>query len=312
MCRTGCAILAGFCLAHAAHAPAARMDAVGIQMRNVNLRMERGIVLQVRSMRGQMRPTSDDRPVTLDDPNSFRVEMESGVMAITAATLTEILNGYVFAYEGAPLKKLSAEIKADRLVVKGTMHKSIDLPFELEGGLSPTADGNIRFHADKIKSEHIPFKGLLHLFGEDLAKLIHANGARGVRMEGDDILLFPSAMLPPPHIDGRVTAVRTEGENIVEAFGEGRPRAPMTLPERAANYIYHRGGTLRFGKLTMANADLEIIDQNPKTPFDFSLPDYNRQLTAGYSRNTPSHGLIVYMPDYAQIGQKRAAGRKRR
>jgi hypothetical protein len=78
----------------------------------------------------------------------------------------------------------------------------------------------------------------------------------------------------------------------------------MALPAPAANYIYHRGGILRFGKLTMTDADLEIIDENPKTPFDFSLDGYNRQLVAGYSRNTPSHGLIVLMPDYEQIPQR--------
>lgn len=55
----------------------------------------------------------------------------------------------------------------------------------------------------------------------------------------------------------------------------------------------------------MTDADLEIIDGNPRTPFDFSLDEYNRQLVAGYSRNTPSHGLIVHMPDYAQVIAKR-------
>ena len=174
------------------------------------------------------------------------------------------------------------------------------MPFEMEGPVSATSDGNIRLHADRIKSEHVPFKGLLHLFGEDLSKLVNVNEARGVRIEGDDIFLYPSRMMPAPHIRGRVTSVRIEGDNVVQVF-EGRAAAPLRLPAPAANYIYHRGGQLRFGKLTMADADLEIIDANPRTPFDFSLSDYNRQLVAGYSKNTPSHGLIVHMPDYGEI-----------
>ena len=47
------------------------------------------------------------------------------------------------------------------------------------------------------------------------------------------------------------------------------------------------------GKLTMTDSDLEIVDQTPRTPLEFSLAEYNRQLVADYSKNTPSHGLIV-------------------
>jgi hypothetical protein len=75
------------------------------------------------------------------------------------------------------------------------------------------------------------------------------------------------------------------------------------LPYKAQNYIYHKGGVLRFGKLTMTDADLEIVDQSSLTPFDFSLPDYNRQLVAGHSKNTSTHGLIVFMPDLATLSR---------
>jgi hypothetical protein len=277
--------------------------AVQIQMHNVNLRIAQGVVLQIRSLYGRMIPTSHEHPVTLDKRDSFNVEVESAVIAVDTSSLSHLMNTYVFAYEGAPLKNLSVTAKDGRLVQKGTMHKGIDVPFEFTGSVSPTADGVIRLHAEKATAEHLPVKGLLHLFGEDLSKLVNTNEARGARMEGDDIYLFPSRMMPPPHILGKVTAVRVEGNNVVQTFGSGSS-SPLHLPAPAANYIYHWGGNLRFGKLTMTDADLEIIDENPKTPFDFSLDDYNRQLVAGYSQNTPSHGLIVHMPDYGQIGRK--------
>ena len=54
----------------------------------------------------------------------------------------------------------------------------------------------------------------------------------------------------------------------------------------------------------MNDADLEIVSESQRTPFDFSLPDYNRQLTAGYSKNTISHGLIVFMRDFALLGSE--------
>jgi hypothetical protein len=48
----------------------------------------------------------------------------------------------------------------------------------------------------------------------------------------------------------------------------------------------------------MNDTDLLIVDAEPKDPFDFFLDRYNQQLVAGYSRNTPDHGLIVMMPDF--------------
>jgi hypothetical protein len=283
--------------------------AVEIQMRNVNLRMQPGVTLQVRSVRGRLQPTSAQRPVTLDLRDSFFLQVDWGTMAISTESLGTLLNTYVFAYEGAPLKNISVTVEGDRLIQKATLHKGVDLPVEMEGTVSATADGNIRVHVDKVKSEHIPLKGLLHLFGEDLEKLVNLNEARGVRLEGDDILLFPDRMMPAPHVRGRITEVRIEGNNIVQLFGRGRRSRTMRLPEAAANYIYHRGGTLRFGKLTMAGADLELVDANPKTPFDFSLAEYNRQLVAGYSKNTPAHGLIVHVPDFGEVETPLRAGR---
>ena len=50
---------------------------------------------------------------------------------------------------------------------------------------------------------------------------------------------------------------------------KGRPTA-LTLPSPAArNYVYFGGGSITFGKLTMRDADLQLIDADPRDPFDF-------------------------------------------
>ncbi|HEV7785686.1 MAG TPA: hypothetical protein VGQ28_10150, partial [Thermoanaerobaculia bacterium] len=78
-----------------------------------------------------------------------------------------------------------------------------------------------------------------------------------------------------------------------------KPSLPKTR-----NYIYLSGGTLSFGKLTMPGADLQIIDADPKDPFDFFLSQYAKQLVAGYSRTLPNKGLVVYMPDSNKTGKQ--------
>jgi len=117
-------------------------------------------------------------------------------------------------------------------------------------------------------------------------------------------------MLPPPRIRGDVTSVRIEGDQVIQVFGAG-PAAGRRLCPYASyrNYMYFRGGNLRFGKLTMTDADLALIDQDANDPFDFNLDHYNEQLVAGYSKNTPSHGLKTFMPDFDDLTRKSARAR---
>jgi hypothetical protein len=269
-------------------------------MKNVNFRLARDIVLEVRSLRGRLKRTNPATPVTFDDSGSFLVEVDSGEVAISAASLTALLNSYVLAYEGAPIKNVSVSIKDGRVIQKGTLHKGVDLPFEVEGSVSATPDGEIRVHAEKIKAEHIPLKGVLHLFGQHLDDLAKQNAGRGMKFDGDDIILSPEALTPPPHLRGKVVRVAVTGDGLVQYFDSGRPRAPLHPPLAKSGYIYHRGGVLRFGKLTMNDADLEIVGDRPGT-FEFFQREYQKQLVAGYSKNTPANGLVSHMADYSRF-----------
>jgi hypothetical protein len=76
--------------------------------------------------------------------------------------------------------------------------------------------------------------------------------------------------------------------------------------------MFYRGRILRFGKLTMVDADLQIVDGDPSDPFDFYLAHLNEQLVAGLSRNQADFGLLTVMPDYADLGTRTSAGAKAR
>ncbi len=281
---------------------------VEIQMRNVNFRIARDIVLEVRALRGRLKRTKPEVPVTFDDSGSFYVDIDTAEVAISAASLTALLNSYVLSYQGAPIRNVTVTMAGNRIVQKGSIHKGVDLPFEIDGSVSTTQDGDIRLHADKIKSAHIPLKGLLHLFGEDLSKLVNQNAGRGMKIEGDDIILSPRTLTPPPHLDGRVTRVRISGGKIIQTFDSGHHLNPLEPPLRTSAYIYHRGGTLRFGKLTMNDADLEIVGDRPG-PFEFFQREYQKQLVAGYSKNTRANGLIAHMVDYSRFRSRPASTR---
>jgi hypothetical protein len=106
--------------------------------------------------------------------------------------------------------------------------------------------------------------------------------------------------MPEPRIAGRLTSIRIEGDRIVEVFGTRAAHAPDGV---ATNYMSYRGGVLRFGKLTMNDTDLRLIDADPQDPFDFSPARYMTQLVAGYSKSLPNGGLRTFMPDLDQVKQ---------
>jgi hypothetical protein len=126
----------------------------------------------------------------------------------------------------------------------------------------------------------------------------------GVTVDKDDLILDPEKILPPPELHGHLTALKIENGEIHLTFGPANGQAaplPVTESCVAKNYLHFRGGSVRFGKLTMADTDLELLDSTPADPFDFAIDHYNEQLVAGYSKMTQSGGLCVHLPDYNKV-----------
>ena len=132
-------------------------------------------------------------------------------------------------------------------------------------------------------------KRLMKIFSIEMDDLLKVRPGHGVTVDGNDLLLDPAKLLPPPSIRGRITAARIENGAVIQTFGDGTPRH-LSPPAISRNFIYWRGGSLSFGKLTMVPTDLELVDMDPKDPFDFSVERWNDQLVAGYSKTTPARG----------------------
>jgi len=282
--------------------PFAEDGAVAVQMRNVMYHFTDKIAVHLRSIGGALLPARSGQLPVFDDKKSFSLRIDAGEVAMDTQSLANVLNDNVFSAKDAPLKDIAIRVEKDRLKIKGKLHRKGDIGFETEGSLSATEDGKIRLHAEKIRALHLPVKGMMDLFGLDIADLIKSGKVRGVLAEKDDLILDPSEILPPPRITGRVTAVRLEGNNIVQVFGDPQKHAWARISER--NYMYYRGSRLQFGKLVMNDTDMILIDPDPRDSFDFYLDHYKEQLTAGYTKITPEFGLRVYMVDFNKLKRK--------
>ena len=272
-------------------------------MRNVDFYVDRDIPLRIRSLQGTMRSIRGG-PVLFDDKRSFIIGIEAADVGLTAKDLSLLLNKYVFGYRGSPLSNLRITISGDELIQKGTIHKVAAFPFEMHAVLSATPDGRIRMHPTRTEIIGIKVDRLMKGLGLPLEKIIDLSKARGATVKENDIYLDPALILPPPRIEGKISAVRIEPGQIVMTFGSA-VAAPLRVPDStAANYMYYRGGTLRFGKLVMLDADMLITELDPADAFQFDLDRYKQQLIAGYSRTLQSDGLEVWMRDIGKLHRK--------
>jgi hypothetical protein len=173
------------------------------------------------------------------------------------------------------------------------------MSFETTGTLSVEGVGRIRLHTEHLKAAHLPVKGILDLLGIDISRMINAKQIQGVSADKDDLILNPEEILPPPRIKGTVSAVRLRGNDIIQVFGS--PQPSNFSFKQPGNYMAYRDGSLRFGKLTMDDTDLVLIDMDSGDSFDFYLDHYKEQLVAGYTKTTPELGLRVYARDYNKL-----------
>ena len=285
-----------------------------MEMRNVDLHIDEHQVMHMRVLRGQVIPVTPGATPFLDDPKSFHVRVTNGVVALSGDAIGALLNEIAFNYPDAPIKHLRVRIEKGQLVQKGTLHKGVDIPFEMWATPALTTDGKLRLHPDKLHIFSVNGLTLMHALGLHLEKMMDLRKARGVTVDGDDLFVDPLQLIPPPTVEGRLSTVRVQDSLLVQEF----TRTPddtifgtYVRPDSTShNFVYFRGGQLRFGKLTMQDTDLLINDDDERDPLDLYLTRYNTQLAAGHTRNLPNFGLRTWLVDYRRVaGNQTAAAR---
>jgi hypothetical protein len=291
--------------AAADRAYAAADASLWIDMRNVDLHVDAEHVMHVRSLRGQVVSTTPGAIAWLDQPKSFEIRETSGTVALDGEGITALLNENAFNYPGAPIKHLKVTVENGQVVQAGTLHKGVDIPFRMWAVPVLQPDGKIRLHPSRLTILGVNGLALMHALHLHLSSMMDLSKAHGVSVSGDDLFLDPLAIIPPPVVTGKLAAVRIEGSYLVQDFARTADDSifgTFVRPDSGSeNYIYFRGGLLRFGKLTMTDTDLLIHDADERDPFDLYFPQYNRQLAAGHTKNLPDLGLRTWMVDYGKL-----------
>ncbi len=269
---------------------------------NLMLRKGPSFRVYVRWLRGQMTRAQRNVNPSFDDPDSFFLDIQTGVLRTNIGDLSNFLNAS--GTSSSPLKNITLSGDGNQIKLNGTLHKIVPLPIEVVANISVAPGNLIQIHVTKLNVLKIPFKALLGGFHVSISDLFHSQGMTGIQVSGNDIFLDTQKLLPPPHIRGQLTSVRIVNPDIEEIYGNAKN--DVTRVEQWRNFIRLRDGTIDFGKLTMHHVDLIMIDISNDAWFDLDLSHYQAQLVNGYTRMTPQAGMQIFMPDLSQLPHNKA------
>lgn len=269
---------------------------------NIMLRKGPDFRIYIVWISGRMVRTRKNVNPSFDDPDSFILQIEKGVIHANIGDVCKYLNST--AAQDTPLKDIDIQPDGELVKIRGTLKKVVPLPIEIVGSLAPTPDGLVRLHVQHISVLKVPVKGLLGTFDVKLSDLVHSTNVAGVTVSGNDIVFDTEKLLPPPHIRGQLTTVRVKVPDIEVTYGNA-PNDPTQLAQWH-NFLRFRNGAVDFGKLTMHHADLTMIDAANEPWFDLDLVNYQNQLVNGNTRMTAQAGLEIYMPSLKNQTPKKA------
>jgi hypothetical protein len=270
-----------------------------------NLLLQQGpsIRIYIPWLRGELIRRDPAQTPSLDLPDSFALKVNLGVLRVQMKDLSRFLNSGTIP--DVPFSHVSFAEKNGLLVMRATIHemKILPVPVELTGTLSASGGNLVAFRVAQLHVLKMPMGALLHGLHIKLGDIFHSRAA-GITVQGDTVYFNADTLPPPPHIVGHITAVHlirsAQGlaiETIYDHAGDDTREE-----EKWRDFLKLTGGTLRFGRLTMHDVDLILIDEASKDPyFHLDLAHYQIQLVHGITRVTPEAGLQIFMPSLDQM-----------
>src|SRR5947209_4497401 len=98
--------------------------AVGIDMRNVHLRVAADAALDISWLHGTLTPTRPGQVPVFDDPSSFELRIEDAELSLDGGSLTALVNR-AFEFKGSNLSGLRVSFDGPLLVQHGTLRKGV-------------------------------------------------------------------------------------------------------------------------------------------------------------------------------------------
>jgi hypothetical protein len=128
--------------------PASSMDdfgaATAIYAHNLLLRRGPDFRVYVLWLRGNMIRTHIAVNPTFDDPESFILEIKTGVVRANIGDIGKFLNAG--GLTNSPLTNVTLVADHDQIKLQGTLHKFLSIPIELIGDVAAASDNRVQVH----------------------------------------------------------------------------------------------------------------------------------------------------------------------
>jgi len=187
--------------------------------------------------------------------------------------------------------------KGPLVVLSGKANMVAWIPFKMYTRLSVDRKTNTMVIAiDHLKIfGHIPATKILNLAPFRLDKVVSIPPNQSLLVNGNQIMVKPFGLFPPPRISGQLAGVKVFPNFIRISFaGE-----PVAAPKSdAKNYVYLSGGVCQFGKFRMEDTDVLIVDTNQSNIFSFSIAHYADMIKRSKVDVRELRSVNISMPDY--------------
>lgn len=266
--------------------------------KNVVFRLDKDITMILEDMNADVLLKDPSMPYVPANKTEYSLQIHQAKVHKGAASLEALMNKHIFNTPDSPIKDCKLAFKGDKISMSGKMKKGVWVGFEMEGTLEPTPDGKIMMTPTMVKSMGLRVDGLMNLIGLEMAKLLKMQEEKGLSIRGNQIIMDPSKMYPPPRLYGRVSSVHIANGQLHLEFNDGKAKPWPEVPvkgQRAMLLMW--GGDILINKVLVLDAKMQILDATPDTPMVYALDFYRELLEAGYTVGTRDGHMITYEPD---------------
>lgn len=279
------------------------VDAVGLEVHNVDFELGDGIGFYVKSLAGAMAPHKAGAPLDFDDPNSYDIHIYSGTVVIRPKDLDALFNRYVLTNEPRSLSSVRNRTRNGALTVDvgarlfGFIPPIGGLPTHLSGPIGIGRHNRLVYTPDHVSSLGLPLLGLLKTTGLSLA-MITPLDRPGVKLEGNQLLMDPACLFPAPrlHID-RIKSATLSKAGLTLVFDSHKADPKFSkIPVSSNSYIWLQSGDARFFSTVLVNTRLLMKNIHGKR-LHFNLYHYRAQTAAGRINGLMDGSLVVDVPN---------------
>jgi len=277
---------------------------IHIRLQNVRFKWSEQVFIDAGNMAIKAVPVKGG-VCNFDDLESFHLTLQQSAVRVRPSVLAGMFNEAVFNYPGSKVRDFDVTIdhgddddgKEKLVVLSGKASMVAWIPFKMYVKLGVDKKNNAMIiRVDHLKVfGHVPATKILHLGPFHLDKLISIPPNQSLLVNGNDILVKPFGLFPPPRITGQLEDVKIHDSDVEIDFSGEAASAPRSSVK---NYVYMSGGVAQFGKFRMYDTDVLIVDRDQSDWFAFSVAHYADMIRKSAIDVRDLRAITVSMPDY--------------